>query len=365
MKLYSFLFIFASVIGLVYCDGETNYELTYYGQKGEEHTKQDPSCPQYDDDNLPTYFAALGTSLSHYKDYCDNYAVFMSSDGSNVKTIAKAMIVDSCSECGSYHLDVSLNIFTKIVERSKGEARIIWGVYSKKGEERGGPWYDSVSGTAKKLGLDKSAFISAFRANAKKLAASSHYYADFSTSGISFRDDDVKKTTTRKTTTTVKKNTTIARPKNVVTTKQPFPLAPKNTSTTTKQPFPFGSKVTQTTTAIAKQVTGLKTVPAATKAVETPVSKPTSEPVSNIVVEKDDDSGNVVGSTLGIIGGLGAAAGVGLIMMKKKSPSTYEGMKQKFPEAFTTVKRGLTRSATSIKRRVTKREVRQPVAAMV
>eukprot|EP00833_Pecoramyces_ruminatium_P003355 jgi/Orpsp1_1/1177387/evm.model.c7180000061273.1 len=356
MKFFNIFFIFASIIGLVYCDGSTNYELTYYGQKGEEHTKKNPSCPQYDDDNLPRYFAALGQRLSHYKDYCDNYAVFMSSDGSNVKTIAKAMIVDSCRECGAYHLDVSLNIFTKIADEDDGEARIIWGVYSKSGKEVAGPWYGSVSGTAKKLGISSSAFVSAFRANAKKLASSGSYYASFSTSGISLE------TTTRKTTTTTTTTTTLTTKRiiGVTTTLNPKGLPSKATTTNTL-PFANASKALPLGTA---SVSGTAT---ATSTV-TPLAKPSSvaqtpgKNVEPIIIEKEKEEDGGFNSALGIIaigGGCLGAAGVGLLLMKKKSPSTYEGMKQKFPDAFSNIKRGLTRSATSIKRKVNRNNTSQ------
>jgi hypothetical protein len=369
MKLLGSLFIITSLIASVFCGGNSNYELTFYGQKGETHAKKDPSCPQYDDDNLPTYFAALSKKLHNYKDYCDKYAIFMSSNGSNVKTVAKAVIVDSCGECAAYHLDVSLNSFNKIAKQKDGTVPIIWGVYSKSGSEVAGPYYSSVSGTAKKLGLSSDAFVSAFRANAKSLASSGSSSKEFSASGAHIeqpKKTTVKATTKRIVTTkaAIPKNTPVA-PKAVTTTKAPFPLA-NQAKTPTTVGGPLQSPGTKQLGVPAKQLTpDSKQLPAVNATSSVVPAKPTQpvqqvkpKPVEKVIEDKkeEEDDGGI--GTIGILaigGGCLGAAGAGLLFMKKRSPNTYESMKQKFPEAFSNVKRGLSRSATSVKRTFTKR----------
>jgi len=336
MKTLSLFVLLSSLIAFVYCGGSKNYEITYYGNKGDEGAAEDPSCDGFDH-GLPTYFAALSTKLDGYDDYCGKYVVFMKADGSS-SNIARATVVDSCSSCGKYHLDVSVPAFTKVARERDGVGKIIWGVYSKSGEKLAGPFYGSVSGAASKFGVSSDQFVNAFNGNAKKLASSGSSSATFSPSGLS---DPVKKTTT---TTTKKVTTTVA-----ATTAKNLPLT--NAVTTTKA-------LTATTTGTIKMMATTATVLGTPSASAAPKQTSDMKPVDIAIDEnkkKEEDGGLDV--TIGVIaigGGIGAAAGLGLLMMKKKSPATYESMKQKFPEAFSNVKRGLTRKATSLKRRVTK-----------
>jgi len=332
MKTLSLFVLLSSLIAFVYCGGSKNYEITYYGNKGDEGAAEDPSCDGFDH-GLPTYFAALSTKLDGYDDYCGKYVVFMKADGSS-SNIARATVVDSCSSCGKYHLDLSLPAFEKVGKKGDGVGKAIWGVYSKSGEKLAGPFYDSVSGAASKFGVSSDQFVNAFNGNAKKLASSGSSSASFSPSGLS---DPVKKTTTTTTTTTTTKVTT-----TVVATTSNLPAV-----TTTKA-------IGATTTGTVKLMAATASV--ANLASQSITPKQTSEvkPVDIAIDEGNDDGLNVTIGVIAIGGGIGAAAGVGLLMMKKKSPATYESMKQKFPEAFSNVKRGLTRKATSLKRRVTK-----------
>eukprot|EP00833_Pecoramyces_ruminatium_P003763 jgi/Orpsp1_1/1177795/evm.model.c7180000062872.1 len=288
MKTLSLFVLLSSLIAFVYCGGSKNYEITYYGNKGDEGAAEDPSCDGFDH-GLPTYFAALSTKLDGYDDYCGKYVVFMKADGSS-SNIARATVVDSCSSCGKYHLDLSLPAFEKVGKKGDGVGKAIWGVYSKSGEKLAGPFYDSVSGAASKFGVSSDQFV----------------------------------TTT------------------VVATTSNLPAV-----TTTKA-------IGATTTGTVKLMAATASV--ANLASQSITPKQTSEvkPVDIAIDEGNDDGLNVTIGVIAIGGGIGAAAGVGLLMMKKKSPATYESMKQKFPEAFSNVKRGLTRKATSLKRRVTK-----------
>jgi len=396
MRLLKAISLLAMAIAAVRASGgEADNEITFYGCPEECSAQEGPSCPQFDDDNLPTDFAALSTKLPHYDDYCGHYAVYLRVDGGSVK-LGRATVVDSCSSCSKYHLDLSKKAFTKLTDEHKGTSKVIWGIYSKKGEKLAGPFYNSVSSAAEKFKMSSDSFIASFNANAKKLASSGSSTLTFSKDGVSssdyvekVRDDDddrhsrktttTRKTTTRRTTSVVSRPT-YAAPKNVNNNR---PINNNNNQIIRPKPFPV---VTSKQAPVAKQIgttVAAPKVPLQTVAPKVPAPAPAPAPSSvpapapapaptqapaekkiEIVGEDKKENDDSVGATtlLAIGGGVVGAAGVGLLLMKKKSPSTYEDMKQKFPEAFTTVKRGLSRSATSIKRRVTKREAAgQPV----
>jgi len=223
-------------------------------------------------------------------------------------------------------------------------------------------------------------------------------------------------TTTKKTTTTTKKTTTTTTKKTTTTTskKTTTTTSKKTTTTTSKKTTTTSTKKTTTTTSKEAKLTTLP--PRKTTTVETTVSKtePTTEPtVVDAPIEKepiepvpisqeeahipdhvdlpehveepeqteqpkqpkqpeqpktpakkpeneldDFDKANggtnaPVTATIITCSTLGAA-GVGLLMLKRKSPQKYDDLKKKFPEAFGTVKRSLTRGASTIKRGVTR-----------
>jgi len=323
MKLLNSLLLLASVIASVYAGGRDDYEITHYGCPDECDTQEHNSCHF---DSLPSHFAALSTKLSGYHSYCGSYAIYMMSDGSSTK-LGKATIVDSCRSCSRYHLDLSTSAYNDV---HKGSDKVIWGIYSKSGSKLAGPFYGSVSGAANKVGMSSDSFVSAFNANAKKLASSSSHSLSFSSSS---KDKD---TTT--TTTTARTTARTTATKTVTTTKT---LNAKTTTTTTK---------TLPTTRPAKKVPTEKNP-----------AKNEQKTVNKAVNENKEENNNTAIGLIALGGGCLGAAGLGLVLLKKKNPNTYESMKQKFPEAFTNVKRGLTRSATSLKRKVTKKNPKQEV----
>jgi len=279
--------------------------------------------------------------------------------------IAKATVVDSCGSCARYHLDLSEVAFKEIREKSKGTGKIIWGIYSKSGSRLAGPFYNSVEGSAKKLGMSSDAFISAFDGNAKKLASSSSSSGSFNSSSSGSVE---KKSTSKKIVSTTSSRITSKTLAPILTTKALIPSAvpvktlPNNTLPAKDLPVGVSKNVTASVNPVV--VPGVKVpVTSAGKAPQQTQSVKTIEKViSEDKKEKEEDDENSTGTTIGLLaigGGVLGAAGVGLLFMKKKNPSTYEEMKQKFPEAFNNVKRGLSRSATSIKRRVTKRAPKQ------
>lgn len=373
MKLLSTIFLFAFTIAFVYASGgEANNEITYYGCPDECSAQRGPSCKQFNDDNLPSHFAALSKKLPGYDSFCGHYAVYMMSDGSNVETLSRATVVDSCSSCAKYHLDLSLTAFKEIREKSKGTGKVIWGIYSKSGSRLAGPFYNSVDGSARKLGMSEDTFISSFDANAKNLAASSSSTRRFNSSSSS---SDIKKndssssssssrtssrttssrTTTRTTTRTYSSSYSVASANsNVISTKT---IA---TKTLPAKILQFGSVSTQSTTTF-NPINALGAATTTVAAISQQSQLPQSQSVEQAIKEdKKKEEGEEDGGlgTIGIIaiaGGSIGAAGAGLLFMKKKNPRTYESVKQKFPDAFSNVKRGISRRATSIKRVVTKK----------
>eukprot|EP00833_Pecoramyces_ruminatium_P003057 jgi/Orpsp1_1/1177089/evm.model.c7180000060152.1 len=60
MKLLKAIALLAlTVVGVRASGGEANNEITFYGCPEECSAQEGPSCPQFDDDDLPTNFAAL------------------------------------------------------------------------------------------------------------------------------------------------------------------------------------------------------------------------------------------------------------------------------------------------------------------
>jgi len=369
MKLLKAISLLTFTVASVYASGgEANNEITYYGCPKECSAQRNPSCPHFDDDNLPSHFAALSTKLSGYDDFCGNYAVYMMADGSNVETLAKATVVDSCSSCAKYHLDLSEVAFREIREKSKGTGKVIWGIYSKSGSRLAGPFYSSVEGSAKKLGMSSDAFISAFDGNAKSLASSSSSTRSFNSSSSGSVE---KKTTSKKIVTTSATRITSKTIAPILTTKvlAPSGIPAKNlpNNTLPAKGLPIGA--TKNVTASVNPVVAPGVNVPVTSAAKAPQQTQSAKTIEKVINEekKEEEDDDSTGTTVGLLavgGGVLGAAGVGLLFMKKKNPSTYEEMKQKFPEAFNNVKRGLSRSATSIKRRVTKRAPKQSADAI-
>jgi len=60
MKLLKAITLLTFTIASVYADwGDINYEITHYGCPDDCTGQVGPSCPKYDDNNLPSHFAAL------------------------------------------------------------------------------------------------------------------------------------------------------------------------------------------------------------------------------------------------------------------------------------------------------------------
>jgi hypothetical protein len=353
MKFFNLLTIFVSLVITVLAADD--YQITHYGCPRKCSSQEHSSCGI---DTYPLksgatkYFCALSTHFTNYDKFCGQRVVIMLTDGS--ENMINVQVVDSCSSCPKYHVDLSSYSFEELLPLKKGEADCIWAVFDTSGKKLSGPIYKSVDKAASAFGLSKDGFINAFLSNASKMAKSGRNVASFGKSSGGY-DEEV----TSKKTTTTKKSTSI-----VVITK----IVSKQTTST---PVAAG-----TTTLPAKQTVtnlGVKTIVA--NSTTTGIASPkTINPVTTNIpstspetivkgVPGGEEKENIgetggVDSTIGILGigaGICTAAGLGLLLMKKKSPGTYDSMKQKFPEAFSQIKRGVSRRATSLKRKVTTR----------
>ncbi|ORX42067.1 hypothetical protein BCR36DRAFT_416371 [Piromyces finnis] len=370
MKIFNFLFISSIIaISFVLCGKSRpkSYEMTHYGCPEECHTQKDPAC------GIPIntkYFVALATSYPNVKSVCGQYAIVMLANGN--KKLVKAKIVDTCGECETYHVDLSYSAFTFLRDKNDGVAEVVWGIYSPSGKKVAGPYSKNFDSVASKLGMSKSAFIASFNASALRLASSGSNTGSFSSSGAEIHPTTTKVTTIKKTTTT-RKTTTTPKPTTVAKT---LPVPSTNSSKIIISSFSVSKSVPTST----KQVLNFapktlidpttKTVPnndlASTASIGIPTTTTKVASQTNIISEidkvnkdinSDDDSNS--SSTVGILTAVGGtcigAAGVGLLLMKKRNPNAYEDLKQKFPESFNQVKRGISRGATVLKRSVTKR----------
>ncbi|ORX75118.1 hypothetical protein BCR32DRAFT_272109 [Anaeromyces robustus] len=327
MKLFN-LFVL-TIISITAVFAAEDYEVTYYGCPGECSTQRHASCgvKTYPLDSGGTkYFCAISTKLSHYEKYCSKHVVLMLTDGS--KRMLNVKVADTCGNCDRYHIDLSSYSFGDILEMDKGEAEIVFGIYDDDGSKMLGPIYRHLPSS--KFGLSEDAFKAAFDANAKRMVKGHENKSDFNAS-------ETGAVTTTTTTTIV--FTTIS---GVAT---PTLL---NNGTIVDTPN------NSTTKSVPKKPEEKK-----------PEDKKTTTVPQVVKEEEDDGETPTVGIITALGGGILGAAGIGLLIMKKRSPGTYEDMKQKFPEAFNQVKRGLTRRATSLKRSVTRRPAPAPVSTEV
>jgi len=445
------IFIIAGFIATVFSHAVDN-QITFYGCPEECYTQEHPSCGG--GHVYIKYFSALSTKLKNVDSFCGKNVIVMLADGRSDKLV-KTTMVDTCSSCDPYHVDLSSYAFELLLSKSKGIAEVIWGIYSDSGSRLAGPYYNSISGAASSFGLSSSALKDAFDASARKLAQSGDVVGRLNSSGSSSGSGDdyheaepttrrtTRKTTTKKSSTrksssyirTTTRRTTTRRttykpptylppkrtsrvayppkrtsrvayppkrtsrvayppkrtsrvsypPKHTTqvayppkyTTTLPSKQAPTNLGLPPKQaptnsglppkqaPTNLGLPPKQTNSKLPPKNAITKTVPPTNGSVETPVVAPNDQ--SNDYANKkgvdessnekknNDGLGNTFGIVTAISGAIVGATGIGLLFMKKKNPSTYEGMKQKFPDAFSHVRRSLSRGATSIRRTVSRR----------
>jgi len=295
------------------------------------------------------YYAAVSLGKYDY-DLCDNYAVVMGvtlDKNPNVGKMIKVQIVDSCKECTESHIDVSKLAFNYIGKKDSGHFKIIWVAADEKGNVNREVIYPSGQTekfAKKQYGLSKDRFVSMFKKQALEMIKKGETHGYFN------KNDAPKTTTTRKMATTA------------VNTATQAPGATQAVNITAVETAPaaigevdivFGESNDNSIPENAPIVGESKVLdpnkvdytPEEIKILESQFPDP----------ENDDEDQNY---TAGILAGsttmIGTAAGIGLLVLKRKNPSKYDDLKQKFPEAFNNLKRSVTKSATSIRRGVTR-----------
>lgn len=407
--MYNLLFIVFTIF--VSCVFGTTYpnKSSYYGCPDECETQKNPKC----ECDLPDYFVALHPRYFESKPfkYCENYYVGMTIDSKadGGYKMVKAKVVDQCGSCAETQVDLNQRLFEKITHKGAGIVEMVYVIMDKSGGIMDGPHYSSnaMSSFVEKQGKSKKEVLNSFVSGAKKLVTNGSFgYKNYPwKEGVEGEDYEEKKTTrrtttrrtttrratttkeehehehtTRKTTSVTRKTTTVKKITTTddVTSSYTFTriVGIKTTKAITTSKVPVATPVVPVVPVTpGKQVTPSAPVnPPAEKPQVTSVAKPVkpakthrpaktttiSVPETNITddgIKYVDDGGSSAPVTAGVIGGFCAvagAAGVGLMMLKRKSPQRYDEMKQKFPEAFNTVKRSFTRGATTIKRGVSR-----------
>ena len=405
MKTIFFSVLFAICITLIRAGGDP-YQATWYGgsEDENENSELNPSC--YDHVLKPDteYYAAISTKYE--RNLCDSYAVVMAVDNKDKEYLGKMVkvkIIDSCRECKESHIDLSRKAFKSVREVEDGVFPVIWVAAFSSGKISREVIYPSseTEKFAKSLGLSKSQFISMYKKQALKMIKNGETHGTFDKSAV-----PKTKTTTRKVTkTTVKKTTTTpkSRPtssnvdsvtKNAIDPNElPFGTTPPSSSASsntkpsktipkTKQlPTNQAAPVNQTVpvTSNAPAVPGLgninvitgessdKTVPkdapivGQTKTLDPQKTEYTDEDIKKLESQFPDEEGGgsyavgILSTALTVSG----AAGIGLLYLKKQSPSKYDEIKQKFPDAFSNLKRSVSKSATGLKRSLTRSKDKQ------
>jgi len=283
--------------------------------------------------------------------------------------LVNVKVVDSCSSCPPYHVDLSHTSFGDLLPHIKGEADCIWSIYDENGTRLTGPIYKSLSEATSKLGMSKDQLLSAFDNTAKKMVRNGEYVGKLgsASSGSSSNNTTTRKTTIRPTTTTTRRTTTRTTTKKI-TSKIVISIVNKNPVTTKTVPTTRNVPVSLP----SKQTTPVKFVPSRVNSVlpakETPQQQPQQPeqdpaglgmiPVDEIANSTKNVTNEVPksapestlkaaevpkgveapkvnepegGSKAGVIAAIGlgccAATGLGLLFIKRKKSNIYESMK--------------------------------------
>jgi len=396
MKTYLFVLIALIAQAVFAHDGYYN-KSTFYGCPEECHTQKDPKC----EIGLPSngFFVALHERYfkSEPYPYCGQHYVGMIIDekAAGKYKLVRGKVVDQCGTCAETQVDLSSPMFASIARKTTGVVDMIYVIVDSNGKITEGPVYNksSLASFAKKQNVSQSDILTSFKQAAKNMNQQGlSGMAQYPWKSGSFNKEEkkttttAKKTTTKKTTTTLKKTTqkTTTAHKNTANVKITQKVVKTSkVEKTTQKPIvtsvvkkPVVTSVAQkpvvVTSAAQKPVvvTSAAQKPVATSApvpkpaatsVAAKVEKPATttiaqKPVEKVVEEEEDhEKATDAPVTAGIIGcGVLGAAGVGLVMLKRKSPQKYDELKQKFPEAFGTVKRSISRGASTIKRGVSR-----------
>jgi len=292
--------------------------------------QENPTCEAPIDTD---FYCALSTELGTF---CEDYVVVMETRA-NAKTLVRAKIVDSCTDCSTYHVDLSKEAFTTLTEGSEGQSDIIWAIFSADGELKRGPFYNVVDEVAESYGLTENSFVAAFKVLASRIAANG------SSSG-SFNVTRGQNTIIRKTATAEPEATPAVDGETVEVPISDIkaPVSEEVQADGENAELDGGND----DTIVYDENTGA----------DVNAPKNNNQDYDDVIVmhhlksssvedyreadglETDDtQSGSPVGA-LAVLSCLGAS-GVGLVFLKKKNPTKYDELKKKFPEAFSSVKR--------------------------
>jgi len=281
------------------------------------------------------YYCALSSKIGNY---CDNYVVVMETRA-DAKILVKAKVVDSCSSCSTYRVNLSKQAYTTLTEESEGKSDIIWAIYSKEGDLVRGPFYNAVDEVAQSYNLSNNSFIAAFKVLAGRIAANDISYGTFNiTRG--------KNTVIRKT----EEEATQA-PEQGDDESKEVPIEDLKTEVDADVPaddieiVDFDGENQDTITYDVNTGSDINTPKNKIVNAEDAVIVDSSSgaPVASEIAGSQGNSG----ATLGVVTALSClgAGGFGLLFLKKKNPSKYDELKKKFPEAFSSLKRSTSKKS--------------------
>ncbi|OUM57579.1 hypothetical protein PIROE2DRAFT_17393 [Piromyces sp. E2] len=397
MKTIFFSVLFAICITLIKAGGDP-YQATWYGGSEDENkdSELNPSC--YDHVKRPDtdYYAAISTNYK--RNLCDSYAVVMAVDNKDKQYLGKMVkvkIVDSCHECKESHIDLSRKAFKSVRDVDDGIFPVIWVAAFSTGKISREIIYPSekTEKFAKSLGLSKSQFVSMYKNQALDMIKRGETFGTFNKSSVPKITTTKKEVATRKaTTTTVKKTTQNVSKSNQTSSSKEvysnYAIDPNNNSAASKKldaskpsnasgaaatktvPVTQGTKQLPTSQAApvvsnAPAVPGIgninvvtgettdKSVPKEAPIVgKTKVLDPQKTNYTDNEIKKPEkqfpDEEKEEGSyAVGIISTaltVSTAAGVGLLYLKKQSPSKFNDLKRTVSKSASGLKRSLTRS---------------------
>jgi len=267
----------------------------------------------------------------------------------NAKILVKAKVVDSCSSCSTYRVNLSKQAFATLTEDSEGNSDIIWGIYSKEGDLLRGPFYNAVDEVAQSYNLSNNSFIAAFKVLAGRIAANDISYGTFNIT----RGQNTIIRKTEEATQAPEEVDEQGDDEQVDDENKEIPISDLQTQVDEDVPadgetINYDGENQDTIT--YDENTGSDMNTPKNKIIDgneaVIVDSSSTDQVQPALEEVDDTQGNT-GATVGVVTALSClgAGGVGLLFLKKKNPTKYDELKKKFPEAFSTLKRSASKKS--------------------
>ncbi|OUM57276.1 hypothetical protein PIROE2DRAFT_17794 [Piromyces sp. E2] len=131
--------------------------------------------------NNDEYYSAINSEIfNNHRNYCNYNAIVMLLTGERNPLIIKTKIIDQCDDCRKYHLALGKKSYEKLHLLPYKRPNVIWGIYSKYGEEKLLMYNRNSIQTKKTVeayGVSINELIRAFSSTAKTLARSEKYEA--------------------------------------------------------------------------------------------------------------------------------------------------------------------------------------------